>query len=124
MEFKINERFYLTTESPASHYGISVVADDQGNAYGPSDIVPLLPENTELKEMLGMFADPYTFDRLVYAWATEITLNGDLDQVTGMPRTKEEVIAASKFLAQWPEGDQIVPEKIFEKWQWQINHQA
>jgi hypothetical protein len=29
----------LTTDHPASSYGVPVLVDDQGNAYGPRDIV-------------------------------------------------------------------------------------
>lgn len=30
----------LTTDHPASSYGIPVMVDDDGNAYGPRDVVP------------------------------------------------------------------------------------
>lgn len=125
MNFKLGETYFdfrLTTESPASHYDIPVVVDKDGNAYGPSDIVPIPPHDDEMMEWINaVFVEPERFDWMVYTWANKITCN-ELAQVTGMPRTREEIIAAAKFLAQWPEGLQINPEKVFEKWQWQLNH--
>jgi hypothetical protein len=67
------------------------------------------------------FNEPFKFDWLVFNWANKVDVNEN-GEVIGMPRTAEEVIAASKFLAQWPEGQQIDPEYIFSKWQWQKNH--
>lgn len=30
----------LTTDHPASSYGIPVLVDDDGNAFGPADVIP------------------------------------------------------------------------------------
>lgn len=43
--------------------------------------------------------------------------------ILGMNRTKEEILAAQQFLGQWPEGEQINPEEIFNSRWWKLNHQ-
>jgi len=88
MNFKIAENYNLTNEHPASSYGIPVVVDTNGRAYGPANLFPY-PE--KFKSVFGK----RTFDQFIWSWATK------------EKRTEEEIIAASKFLGQWPEGLQI-----------------
>lgn len=75
----------LTTDSPASHYGMPVLqitAEDIDGDFGPGDLI-------NLGEMLMSAGE------IVYTWAMELG------------RTHEEMQAARKFLSQWPEGPQI-----------------
>lgn len=76
----------LTTDSPASSYGISVARID-GVDYGPGDRVPLG------KNALGTRLAA----SLVYEWAQE------------PGRTPEEREAARRFLRQWPD-ERVSPE--------------
>jgi len=120
--YKLGETFLdfcLTTDHPASKYGIPVVVDKNGVAYGPADNIPPNPNAEDV--FSAFFKEPLKFDWLVFNWANKVDVNEN-GEVTGMPRTAEEVIAASRFLAQWPEGQQIDPEYIFSKWQWRKNH--
>jgi len=78
----------LTTESPASHYGIPILqitADDVDGDFGPSDIIGTVDKPDEL----------LTAAQIVYAWGTQ------------RDRREEEREAARSFLRQWPEGPQI-----------------
>jgi hypothetical protein len=83
----------LTTASPASHYGIPVLridAEDVSGDFGPSDLLGNLDEPSKMFHAAGMVA----------GWA-------------GQPgRTPEEIEAARKYLAQWPEGPQLPPPHI------------
>ena len=75
----------LTTASPASHYGIPVLrieAYDISGDFGPADIIGEPPKM-------------FTAAEIIAGWASQ---NG---------RTAEELTAARKYLAQWPEGPQI-----------------
>jgi len=123
MNYKLNHLYELTTESPASHYGIPIVVDKDGKAYGPVSVVPT-PDHPEYAKRFFAHAipNPRTFDILVHSWATERVLDDNFVTYIGMARTKEGVIAASKFLGQWPEGIQIDPEEIFENRTWKLNH--
>jgi len=117
MNYKLNSEYELTTESPASHYGIPVVVGINGGAYGPASELPF-PE--KFRTVFGN--RPNTCDAFVYSWANEL-IKDDLHNVIGMARTKDEVVAASKFLGQWPEGRQINLVEVFEGWAWKLNHE-
>jgi len=78
---------YLTTESPASHYGIPVLqitADDVDGDFGPSNLIGNLDEPDKL----------LTAAQIVYAWGMQ-------------PARTPEEIRAKSFLSQWPDGPQI-----------------
>jgi hypothetical protein len=77
----------LTTDSPASHYGLPVLridAADVAGDFGPADL-------------LGDVDRPETLTaaEIVAGWA----MNAE--------RNEEELEAARTFLSQWPEGPQI-----------------
>ncbi len=83
----------LTTDSPASRYGIPVLRIT-GNFtmtadFGPADLVGTPEEN--------FTPDPAA--EIVYAWAVK------------PGRKREELKAARLFLRQWPEGPQL-PEGL------------
>ena len=116
MEFNINNQYYLTTDSPASHYGIPVVEDLNGNAYGPASLLPV-PEKFN-----NIFAvNRNTCDSFIVSWCEAYTKDND-GNILGMDRTKEEILAAALFLGQCPEGIQINPEEIFASREWKLNH--
>jgi hypothetical protein len=74
----------LTTDSPASSYGIPVLvldADDIRGEFGPADTLPT--------------DQPLTGADLVATWGSE------------PERTEEERTAAGRFLRQWPDGPQL-----------------
>lgn len=75
-------RAYLTTSSPVSHYGIPILrieAEDIDGDFGPSDIID----------------GTMTAADIIVGWAKR------------PGRTNDELIAARKFLGQWPEGPQL-----------------
>ncbi|OHD67197.1 MAG: hypothetical protein A2W19_11710 [Spirochaetes bacterium RBG_16_49_21] len=77
---------YLTTDSPASHYGAPVLqisADDIDGDFGPSDFID--DGNGHI----------FSGAQIVAGWVSQ------------PDRTPEEISAARKFLQQWPEGPQI-----------------
>ncbi|MBE0659006.1 MAG: hypothetical protein IH602_15035 [Bryobacteraceae bacterium] len=78
-------RAVLTTNSPASSYGIPVLritADDIEGDFGPSDLI-------------GQPGALMPAAAVVAAWARDSA------------RTEPELSAAAKFLRQWPEGPQV-----------------
>jgi hypothetical protein len=78
---------YLTTESPASHYGIPVLqitAEDVDGDFGPGELIGDLEAGPLM----------YAAD-IVASWAKQ------------PGRTEAELKAARMFLRQWPEGPQI-----------------
>lgn len=80
--FQIDDRYILTTDSPASHYGSPALRDEHDTVtpdYGPADLLPT----------------DESAAALVMRWATR------------PHRTKEERDAARLFLAQWPDGPQL-----------------
>lgn len=79
---------HLTTESPASHYGIPVLqitAEDIDGDFGPSNLIGDLDKPDQL----------LTAAQIVYAWAKT------------KAKTPKEIQAAKSFLSQWPEGPQL-----------------
>ena len=78
----------LTTDSPGSHYGIPVLrieAEDVDGDFGPADVVVKKP--------------PFiTAADVVCGWAYD------------RDRTHDEVEAARRFCAQWPDGPQVPDE--------------
>jgi hypothetical protein len=78
----------LTTNSPASHYGILVLqitAEDVDGDFGPADLIG----DIEKPETIVTAAS------IVYAWAKT------------KKRKPHEIEVAKSFLRQWPEGPQI-----------------
>lgn len=78
---------YLTTQSPASHYGrpvLQVTAEDLDDDFGPGDLLGGIEK--------GSFM--YAAD-IVTCWARQSGL------------TEEEMEAAKVYLRQWPEGPQV-----------------
>lgn len=74
----------LTTDTPASSYGIPVLvidADDIKAELGPADIVPSSP--------------PITAADIVITWDSQ------------PDRNEEERAAADRYLRQWPDGPQL-----------------
>ncbi len=72
---------YLTTESPASHYGIPVLqitADDIDGDFGPANLIGNLPNVFPAADIIA-------------AW------------LNTPGRSPEEIEAGKSFLAQWPE---------------------
>jgi hypothetical protein len=119
MEFKINEVYSLTNEHPASHYGIPVVVNQNGNAYGPADILPV---PNKFKSVFGkQNIATNTCARFIVSWCEEYTKDND-GNILGMNRIKEEILAVALFLGQWPEGEQIDPDEIFNSRWWKLNH--
>ena len=116
MNFKINNLYYLTTEHPTSHYGIPVVVDHNGKAYGPASLLPVPKKFHHIFDV-----NRNTCDNFIASWVNEYVKDNN-GNIEGMSRTKEEVIAASKFLGQYPEGIQIDSDKIFASRQWKLNH--
>jgi hypothetical protein len=89
---------YLTTESPASHYGIPALRiEGKGCAdlpdYGPSDVLPS-----------GVTAGAF-----VAECASGVLPKGFGGTIHPMTTATRE--AARKFCAQWPEGPQIPSEQ-------------
>ncbi len=79
---------YLTTNSPASHYGLPVLqitSEDVAGDFGPSDMVGHLERPDTIVTAAGVVA----------GWAMQ------------PERTSTEIKAARAFLSQWPEGPQI-----------------
>jgi len=83
----------LTTNHPASHYGIPVLVDLDGATYGPADIVQEPPE------ILALFSDRWTGADYV---ASEITYA--YRAYTIPPEMRE---ACRLYCSQWPEGPQV-----------------
>lgn len=80
--YQIDERYTLTTDSPASRYGSPALRDALGDGlpdYGPADTLP----------------GGDTAATLVFSWATR------------PHRTPDEREAARLFLMQWPDGPQL-----------------
>lgn len=78
----------LTTDSPASHYGIPVLrveAEDVSGDFGPADLIGDIEKPDKL----------ITAAQVVAGWASK------------PERTKAEIETAASFLRQWPEGPQI-----------------
>lgn len=48
----------LTTEHSSSSYGIPVLVDEEGNAYGPSDILPGISGLEWMNESHGLSENP------------------------------------------------------------------
>lgn len=74
----------LTTDTPASSYGIPVLvidADDIQAELGPADIVPSSP--------------PIMAADIILAWGSRPN------------RSEEERAAAERYLRQWPDGPQL-----------------
>jgi hypothetical protein len=85
MNVQLSPSLSLTTDSPASHYGIPVLRDSQGGGsdYGPADLIDVYH--------WGLQPAAYVICRLV--------------------KHKPEAIAAAKaFCAQWPDGPQPTGE--------------
>jgi hypothetical protein len=81
-------RAYLTWGSPMSHYGCPVLridAEDVDGDFGPADLIDA--------SSIGRGVFPAA--NIVAGWVAKVG------------RTPEEVEAARKFLAQWPEGPQV-----------------
>ncbi len=82
-------RSFLSTEHPTSSYGIPVLVDEEGNAYGPAD---KLPSGDGLEWMYGMYG------------LTESPTAGDLvrvhiiEEFGGCERSEELKTAAKSFL--------------------------
>lgn len=87
MTIRINEYVELTTEHPASHYGIPVLVTDEGKAYGPSQAT--YPE--KFKSVFGDMRAAHS----VYSYA----ISNELDE-----ETRKFV---QLYLGQWPEGPQL-----------------
>ena len=79
------EKTSLTTESPASHYGMPVLrieAEVVSGDFGPADLIGEPPK-------------AFTAAQGVAGWGSQ------------PERTPEEQHAAKAFLGQWPDGPQI-----------------
>lgn len=89
---------WLTTDSPASHYGCPVLrieADDVDGDFGPADMIDTSGDANRIHpERIVTAAD------VVAGWARSTE------------RTPEEIEAARKFLSQWPDGPQIEPVRV------------
>ena len=88
-ELKINEYAILTTEHPASHYGIPVLVTEDGRGYGPS-------QKTHPDKFDVVFNN-YRAAHSVYSFAI------GLDPVADA----EALEFCKLYLGQWPEGPQI-----------------
>jgi hypothetical protein len=84
---KINEYATLTTEHPASSYGIPVLVTADGKGYGPAD--KTYPD--KFNTIFGGIAAAHS----VHSYA----ISNDLDDDT------RDFI--KRYLRQWPEGPQI-----------------
>jgi hypothetical protein len=85
---KLDDFCELTTEHPASHYGIPVLMlYSSGRGYGPSQ--KTYPEKFD--SIFGGMTAAHT----VYTWA----INHDLS-----PETRDFI---KSYLGQWPEGPQL-----------------
>lgn len=73
----------LTTDHPASHYGVPILVDGDGNSYGPKDV---LGEQTCGVWTAGMFV-------------SHMSLFGDF--------LGSDIVGASLFCSQDPDGPQI-----------------
>lgn len=91
MEYKIGV-WTLTTDHPASHYGIPVLVDESGKAYGPTD-----PVNTP--ETDAVFGNKiYTAGKMISQHA---------NQKDDLPSDVREKLAL--YCNQWPNGPQVLP---------------
>ena len=87
--------FTLTTAHPASHYGIPVLLDETGHAFGPA-------ENVDVPETQAIFGpEPYTAAQLVY-W---LARNAERGQQDPLPVGVYDCIRL--YLSQWPDGPQL-----------------
>lgn len=85
---KIDDFASLTTEHPASHYGIPVLVNRDGRGFGPS-------QKTYPDKFDSIFGDKRAA-HMVYSFALSHNL------------TNEERQFVKSYLGQWPEGPQLV----------------
>jgi hypothetical protein len=79
---RLTPSFELTTDDPASHYGIPVLLNHHGEAFGPSDILNLYPRFGHCSAAA-----------FVVRYAQELG--------------EDEREAAKQFCRQWPAGPQL-----------------
>ncbi|MDY6957665.1 MAG: hypothetical protein SVK08_00775 [Halobacteriota archaeon] len=53
MKINFGQGYTLTTEHPASHYGLGVLLDEKNNVYGPADRMIADTETTKLFDTFG-----------------------------------------------------------------------
>jgi len=82
MNARLNPSFELTTEHPASQYGIPVLLNHHGESFGPSDILNLYPS-----------VDHCSAAAFVVRHAEQFGL--------------DDREAAKQFCRQWPDGPQL-----------------
>jgi len=84
MKLQLTPSFTLTTEHPASSYGLPVLANQNGDAYGPGDVAQFYPSHGP--EPAGAFV---------------------VRCVKALPLDTEARRAVASWLRQWPDGPQL-----------------
>jgi hypothetical protein len=98
MDLKITSRYTLTTDHPASHYGLGVLVDNEDGqkTYGPANDLPIDPK-----------AQSYFGDDAHYT-------AGDLVETAAKSKLwrDDEIVFIHKFLSQNPDKANILPSDI------------
>lgn len=108
MKVQINERYEITTDHPASHYGAGVLVDNNGISYGTSDFIP-----TNLKKM-------FCADIQVEAgYMVESAIRNLTVASARTEYTHAEVEQARAYLSQDPSGRFSLPpfEQLQREWE-------
>jgi len=88
--------WYLTTDDPASHYGIPVLSHDDGRTIGPADIAVVVSEKAH--GYFGAQVPDLTGADVVLLWAERNVL------------TAAEIEAVRLYLGQYREGRQLTSD--------------
>lgn len=98
MEIRFDCGYTLTTDHPASHYGLGVLVDNGDGVYGPAD---LLPVAERCKEIFGA-------DVRLLAAADIICM-----QATVRLWTDEEIALMQRYLSQMPKPNRrTLPDEM------------